>query len=426
MHSINWKNKRSRSRSHAGTVRSVLKKGVTLYLGLALLLACVPWNAAASASPSFPSQEVASVLNGQADRVLTQAELKQEFLSAGFQRYPQVTATGTATVRDLLTAFTYALDGQFCTAKNTTFVYPAGNSIWLSSSEWTSLIDSLDQSVTISTVRVLLNRTKKAQTFLSSHTTISTYRSYQEMIDAFFPEFSQLTSSNQDAIQFWLRASSNAADFSAVLHECAHEQSARLSGVFAGRSISSDGLWWGINWSKFPERMYFYDMQQQTWVSLETTTSLPSTWLLDAAPKDVKTSTLYQKYMGADSTANIYGIYGMLQELCSTVIDLRTEAVSTSLQSSTSTESQFAHLRHYYWWKGAVVHYLKALETERPKLYESMMQDEHFTKLLYDTLLYGDTQVSFSKTTVPTDTETLVMKAYAEELNWKVILSTVK
>jgi hypothetical protein len=286
--------------------------------------------------------------------------------------------------------------------------------MWLSASEWASLMDSLDQPVTVSTVRILLDRTQRAQTFLSTHSTISTYRSYQETINAFLPEFSQLTASNQEAIQFWLRSSSHPADFSTVLHECAHEQSARLSGVFSGRSISTDGLWWGVNWSKFPQHMYFYDLRKQAWVSLQTATPLPSSCLLESSSDTVKSSALYQKYMAEDSTANLYGIYGMVQELCSTAIDIRVEAVSGSLRHDTKDEN----LQSYYWWKGATLHYLKALQAERPRLYDTLMRNSSFTELLSDTFLYADTQLSAMQLTASPDAETLVMKSYAEELSW--------
>jgi hypothetical protein len=394
-------------------------KSLAVCLVIVSLAVCVP-GAAAEETGLFPQEEVASVLSGQSDHTVTIEEMEAEFVAAAFPSYYEFTdTTARATVQDLLYAFSSSSRGQFCRSVDNKFLYPAGNSMWLSSAEWSGLVSDLTAPVSLSTVRIVLQRAVDSKAFLMSHYTPSTYQDYADAIQAFFPEFSELTASNRSAVEYWMQISGNSSvyyanSFSSVLHECAHEQSARMSGVFVGRKAGSSS--WAVEWKCLPETMYYYDLKSQNWLSVKVQSVPTANKVLPAAPSDVQQSVYYKAYTRDGSVANDYGIYGILQEVCSCAIDVRVRVVSSSLNYHyRSVDESF--LQEYYWWKGDALHYMEGLRTKQPKVYQALMQDEAFTSIWTDTFDYAEQQLALAKIVEDQSVMTLALKAYANELD---------
>jgi hypothetical protein len=346
--------------------------------------------------------------------------MKLEFEAAKFPCYYEFSdMTARATLQDFLLAFTSGSKGQFCQYDDGKFLYPAGSSMWLSSAEWDGLVNDLTAPAWLSTVRIVLSRANASKEFLWSHYIPLTYQDYAAMIDAFFPEFSNLVTSNKSAVEYWLNDSAKSSvyyanSFSAVLHECAHEQSARLSGVYSGRQLSSN--LWGVTWSHIPAAMYYYDLISQTWLPVKVRSVPTASSLLATASKEVQQSVYYQTYTKRGSVANDYGIYGILQELCSCAIDVRVRTVSSSLNYHyRSVDESF--LREYYWWKGAALHYMEGLRTKQPNVYQSLMQNESFTSIWKDTFDYVEQQLAMAKIVKDNSSTTQTLKAYANALD---------
>jgi hypothetical protein len=220
-------------------------------------------------------------------------------------------------------------------------------------------------------------------------------------------------------VEYWLQVSAKssvyyAENFASVLHECAHEQSARLSGVFAGRQASNNS--WAVTWKHIPEMMYYYDPKTQSWLAVKVRSVPTTNAVLSAAPPDVQQSVYFKAYTKTGSVANDYGIYGILQELCSCAIDIRVRVVSSSLNYHYRTVDE-SFLQEYYWWKGVALHYLEGLRTKQPSIYQSLMQDESFTSIWKDAFDYAEQQLTVAKIVTNSSTTTLALKAYANELD---------
>jgi hypothetical protein len=389
----------------------------------------VPAESAAASSycSVFSSSEISSVLNGEQDHAVMIAEMDSEFSAAELSpRCEWENTAATATVSDFLSELTASDKGRFIRLDNGKFLYPAEDSMWLSSQEWTQLTKQLNQPVSLATVRVLLQRTKAASDFLWNHYTPLSYTAYSETIDAFFPEFSKIIVSNQAAVKYWLNTDANcttydSSHFHALLHECLHEQSARMSGVFARRYAQSSI--WAVEWQAKPPVMYYYDLETRSWngVTLQDVPAANS--LLSGASDAVKKSVYYSEYTKDNTVSNDYGIYGMLQEFCSAAVDLRVEIVSSSLtyHFQKISEDQF---QEYYWWKGAILHYLDALSTADSKAYNKLVQDKALMNLLNDTFSYTEHQFSMALIKTDSSETTVALRNYANELNWSSFFSS--
>ena len=115
--------------------------------------------------------------------------------------------------------------------------------------------------------------------------------------------------------------------------------------------------------------------------------------IADTIPDAVKDDYLYKLYIKeTENISNCYGIYGMLQELCSAALDLRVKNIYASIKYKEKSLSA-DDIKSYYFWKGYLMHYLDMLENRYPNTYESLMNHPDFVELIYDTFSYMEKQI---------------------------------
>lgn len=366
---------------------------------------------------SFSEEEITTALNGEEDGPVTIREMLS--LLDAHSYYPYHNKDQPATVYDFFYEFVTRYKSRFIYYNGDTFLYPAGNSMWMSAGEWAYLMKHIDSQIKRSTVKIIVNRTENCLSYIKSHHIPDTYQRYEDMIDAFYPEFSQLVKDNQSAVEYWLNplpSSSvsiyNTTDFSAVLHELQHETSARKSNVFQKRRVESDR--WSVYYSSKPSTFYYYDVTTKEWLSAKGATLPASASLMGkSVPQDIKDSSLYKHYISGNVSSNEWGFYGMLFEFCSAEIDLRTEVISASLRYH-FTELSSHTQEMCYFWEGAVLHYLACLQEKNPDAYSKIMQDQTILILLDNLFSYTREQISLSRR-VDRDEEMLMMKRWAED-----------
>ena len=322
-----------------------------------------------------------------------------------------------ATVEDFLRAFSFHRRYILETADG--FFYPAGDSMWMSAEEWMDLVSRTDSPITLEEVQTIVQRTIECDELLKTHHIPDTYDRYKDVLDAFFGEFSSLFEGNKEAAKYWVGVLSGGgvyepAQFSSVLHEMAHERSARKAGRFLRRDGSGEA--WQVIWSSKPSKIYPYNPKERDNQELQVM-SLPSTLTIVSkkdVPKDVQGTLWYKTYFDSGSASNTFGIYGMLEEFCAGTIAIRCRVISTSIGYH-GREFSEDYLQGYYFWDAAIGTYLSKLEEKYPAKYNELMADKCIIGLLNDTIEFIDEQIDYMRVAPTKDEEVLALKAWARE-----------
>lgn len=364
----------------------------------------------------FDSEEVEESLNGECDRIATLSDVMNAIYSCEEVKYdpPYISdVSSPATAEAFLDMLSVAFDGVYYHKDGDSYVYPADSSMWMSAKEWSSLTEDLHQPVTLGTVKVLVQRTIDCNEYLENRKHAFTYDRYHDVIENFFPEFLSLVESNQNAVTYWLDPDPNAgvliynkSNFARIIHELLHEESAKQAGAFEGRKASDNA--WAIAWSRKPASINYYDASSHGWVPLDTSKRLPEGDIINTtAPASVMDTQAYKTYFSSDdTTANSWGLYGMLQEFCSAVAEMRVHTICASIDFHYE-DLPDSRLQEYYFWKGAILNYLAVLSEENPEMYASLLADEDLATLLVNLLDYADEQITLAGTTEPLSEETL-------------------
>ena len=277
------------------------------------------------------------------------------------------------------------------------YTYPAGDSPWMSAAEWAELSGDLSRAVPRGILDEIDRRTGVCSSALEEMSGIGSADAYVAALEVFYPEFSALAGGNRDAVAYWLGQTDGGLDardgkFASVLHELAHEASARLSRGFLSRK--ANGNTWSVLWSPDVREIHPYDMLRLESVGIRMA-QLPKTWDLvdaEAVPETVRNLPGYESYFAETSAANVFGPYGMLEEFCAETVELRYRVVSTAM--GRGRRSFCLHdLRGIYFWDGALGCYLRALREKRPELYRDLMADGPFAGVLSDACACVDGQI---------------------------------
>lgn len=366
----------------------------------------------------FNQEEIEEALNGESDRAATLSDVMNVIYSCDEVTYdppyiPDINALATA--EDFLDMLSVAFDGVYYYKDGDSYVYPAGSSMWLSAGEWTSLTGDPSQPVTLGTVKVLVQRTIDCNAYLENRKHALTYERYRNVVENFFPEFLSLVESNQNAVTYWLDPDPNAgvliynkSNFARIIHELLHEESAKQAGAFEGRKASDNA--WAIAWARKPASINYYDVSSHGWVSLDTSKKLPEGGIINTtAPASVMDTQAYKTYFSSkDTTANSWGLYGMLQEFCSAVAEMRVHTICASIDFHYE-DLPDSRLQEYYFWKGAILNYLAVLSEENPEMYASLLANEDLATLLVNLFDYADEQITLAGTTEPLSEDTLAV-----------------
>jgi len=385
---------------------------IALLLSVCLSLSCIPAHAAEqpvqsedtsttsikeanAPTAAFNHSEIDAVLAGTQDGPITIENIKSlldlsiDDLIKDDQEY--------ATVEDFLYLFILKYSQRFISYNGEQFLYPAEDSMWLSTDEWTYLINHIDEPIRRSSVLIILERTQKSIDYLQSRFLPDTYERYKEIVDAFYPEFSPFVAENKEAVEFWIKpfsptGSSNYLKtyFSTLLHELQHEISAKKSNTFDKRGIV--GSSWAV-YSRKPATYYYYNIAEKEWVAIDPVSVPNSSSLIGKCASDaVKSTSLYQQYYGGSSSANNWGLYGMLLEFASSEITLRADVLSTSIGYHYKEVPALTQELCFFW-EGSVLHYLAGLKEQKPEIYEDIMADTQLLQLIQDFCSYTKEQL---------------------------------
>jgi len=299
---------------------------------------------------------------------------------------------------------------NYCGIIDGKLVYPMGDSIWLSAEEWDELVKNLYSPISMKTVNTIIQRTIETDEFVKTHNIPVSYEYYKETIEAFYGEFLDLLKSNAAAAKYWVKELNrntiyDPEKFSSLLHEIAHEQSAKKSGAFEKRYVTADT--WGVYWGNIPNHIWPYDpkTKENTEIAM---LSIPRTLSLvkeQSIPEEVQKTIWYKVYSKSDSMSNKIGVYGMLEEFCASSIDLRARVIESSLHGKQDCFYEDA-LQGVYFWEGTIGQYLIDLKRSSPNVYNQLISS-NFSDLLRDTMEYIDEQINLVHV-VSTDTESVI------------------
>lgn len=296
----------------------------------------------------------------------------------------------------------------YCRVVDGSIVYPMGDSIWMTTEEWDELTDNLYCPISLATINKIVERTVFCDEFVKNHTITVSYKLYKEEIDAFYSEYSELLHNNSVAAKYWIREMNKKTiyepdKFSSIMHEIAHEQSAKKSGVFQRRYVTANT--WGVYWSSMPNHIWSFNPNTKCSTEL-VVYPIPKTLDLikrEEIPEDVKKTVYYKVYFAKDSMSNLIAIYGMLEELCASSIDIRMNVIESSLKNTSFYEDT---LQSIYFWRGAIGEYLIHLKENNPNIYNKLT-DSNLADMLSDTLSFIDEQ-NVLVNIIPTSTKDVI------------------
>lgn len=333
----------------------------------------------------------------------------------------------SATVEDFLALFSYY--NRYIRDSADGFFYPAGDSMWMSAAEWTDLMSRLDKPISLTEVQRIVERTIECDELLKSHHIPDTVERYKDVQEAFYGEFTGLVKNNPEAVKYWVDAMCGGVydpgRFSSLLHETAHEVSARKSGRFSRRGHTADV--WEVVWSRKPDAMYPYNAKtgENTRIQLQSVPTSISVIRQDAVPKEVRNTVWYKTYFTTSSAANNYGVYGMLEEFCANAIDIRCDVVSSSIKYHFTQGFSEDKLQGYYFWDGAIGSYLSNLLEKKPGQYEKLMADDAFVGVLTDVSEYIRGQIRLVDVRPTEDEDVIALRAWSEDAGLHLLLNNL-
>lgn len=319
------------------------------------------------------------------------------------------------------------------------FVYPAGDSIWMSAAEWSELNKDMNSDVPRDIVVEMDKRCKECKEILKANYVLQDATQFNDLLEKFCPDLLGLWQNNPKAAEYWAKEQTKLVIYNSgwteiALHEMTHETNARQSGAFKSRKmvLDSNGVVGAISglvyWNDKPTTMHYYDSMTGNTVSVKTNSVPKLTKLVheNDVPDEIRKTEYYKTYFKADSASEDWGIYGMLDEFCASIVTLRWSVVTGSFGYHASGFSE-SLLDEIWFWDGAIGAYLRGLEREKPEVYNKLMSDESLVQILSDCCSYINSQVALVNVT-PTsghNATTAALKKWSDEVGLKNLLAEV-
>lgn len=322
-----------------------------------------------------------------------------------------------ATVEDFLHEFASMTGKRYIRYNGERFVYSSGDSMWMSEEEWNELIQNYNEVISIDTVDKIIDQTYASNDFIKTHHIPDTYERFKDMIDGFYGEFSDIIDEYPNSTKYWVNKSCETGfydptDFAAIIHELLHEISARKSDSFVARGEDSRG--WYVRTDSNPSQMFIYNVPEQEWVEFDAIKVPMSNYLIDEVPEAVKESKWYKTYLTGETSSNTKGIWGIMQELQSSVATLRTDVISGSIQYHFD-ELLDERIADFYFWHGTILHYLSGLKENNPETYEKLINNDDFIDVVYELLNYGKSQTWELGVKILEDETCIAIKSWAKD-----------
>lgn len=376
---------------NVGHVRSRCTHWLCVLLAVFMVFTILPRAYAAESTTGWE----AWASHAAADPVIaTRADVYEVFGWPVEYLWDGMNGSTPASVEDVL----YSLSRTWGVLETDTgYTYPLGDGAWMSAAEWAELSRDLSAPVPRGILSEIGRRTKTHLSALDELSGIKSADAYITAVAAFYPEFLPLAGNNRNAVSYWLRHTDGLdvrdGYFGGILHEIAHETSARLSGAFLYRRAS--GTVWSVFWNPNVREIHPYDVRRHESVEIKMKQVPKTLDLIDAdtVPEFVRTMPGYSSYFEKTSASHTFGAYGMLEEFCAETVELRYKVLSAAM--GRGRRSFWTNdLRGVCFWDGFLGCYLRALQEKEPELYAELMSDEAFAGVLSDTCTYVAEQIS--------------------------------
>lgn len=267
-------------------------------------------------------------------------------------------------------------------------IYLLGDSNFLSDSEFHAFFDDGSRRIKREEFEHFISRIDACNNFLCDNKIISSAKQYETLIYGYYREFWDLYNLNPGGCKYWLQdmvsGSLSNARLSSILHESAHEESARLSYGYSHRSCKNHD--WQVVWYDNICTIHPYNIKQRVFCKLDIK-NLPSTRDIldfDIISSSVQDTIWFQTYVGrSDVISNLFSIYGMTEEFCANMIDVKFAMISDMIGYNNKTLSD-DDLRPYYFWTSLICEYILALKDCDYQSYQLVLSDENLFELLRD------------------------------------------
>ena len=288
--------------------------------------------------------------------------------------------------------------------RGNTYYYPYVDNLFLSEEEWMKLVENKDKYISYATLSVLKKRLEESKTELNSLKVLQDLDTFYKIVETYLPEMHPIIDGMENSVDCWLPKEKDgklitySCDIENILHELQHEVSARKSHVY-DRKVDRDTTK-TVYWSGIPNTMYDYNLMDEDWVEIKRVPQIPKTVTIkDKIPTEIHDDILYKTYViKEDSLSSMIGVYGMLQEFSSYVIDLRTEYVFSNIEYNQKSVFN-STVKNIYFWESLILTYLSEVEKSSPKYYNKVISDKDFIDLMYDLMVYSRVQLQYANIT---------------------------
>ena len=296
--------------------------------------------------------------------------------------------------------------------KDSGFVYVLGDSKFMSQDEFDELCGTLNRKLNREQFDDILSRLRVLRSDVVRYENLTSQDDFSDLIHDYYREFASLYDLAPGRARYWigsiLSGQCDKSRLSNVLHEMAHEESAVQGEAYLNKSIQS-GVWrvfWRDDVSKFNP----YNLDTGEFVPIDITICPGSLSVLnfDDISSYVQSTAWFRSYVvDAEAISNKFGIYGMVEEFCANMIDIRFNIISAALGYN-DTKLSDGVLVPYYFWTSLVCSYLTDLNTFDAAAYERLIGDQNLVGLLRSVYGYVNAYVEMFEIE-PTSTWTVVV-----------------
>lgn len=267
-------------------------------------------------------------------------------------------------------------------------VYLLGDSSFMTQAEFDNLVVDLNRNISRNEFLEYLTRIQVCNTFLMNHSEITSVSEYEDLLWGYYREFWNLYNANSSSGRYWLQDVFSGGlgfdRFSSVLHETAHEESARLSHGYVNRSCVNHD--WQVVWRDNIYTMHPYNLSSGEFaeISIQYLPDTSDVLRVRNIPKCVKDTVWFQTYVRrSDAISNLFSIYGMTEEFCANMIDVKCAVISDIVGYHGKNLSD-DDLKPYYFWSSLICEYLLCLKDYDSELYSQVLSDTELFDLIRD------------------------------------------
>lgn len=337
-------------------------------------------------------------------------------LSDLFHQHLDIEYDGAAPIRTDEFLGLLAEHGRYVTAGDDGGFELFGPSVFMEQAEFDKISALGDMYLPDVIFEDVVLRIERANAFLDGHAKLGGANEYAELIWSYYRQFWSLYETNPGVAAYWLQdalsVGGSGTRLSNILHEMAHEQSARLSYGYSHRTASGHN--WQVFWFDNIHSIHPYDITTGGFKEIDMA-DLPETKAVidtENICKSVRDTAWYQMYVDRDDAiSNLFSIYGMAEEFCAGMIDVRFGFISSDIgyQCKTFTDDD---LQAYYFWTSLMCEYLSSLETKYPDSYRTVMAGGDFTDLVRSVYAYVSEDIQRHNVVVSNAWDTIALKSW--------------